>query len=190
MKKLYITLSLLFVAMLIFVVYFTNKTVNDETNPSESISQDTSSSVENPASAYCETQGGLLTIVTQEDGSQFGLCKLDDYSCEEWAYLNGECTIDDDSEKIKQALIDKGLTLDGMKIVIYTHLGNYIEAGVVPVSTPGGGGYVFAAKEDGNITIVADGNGAILCNSFDEYPDFPTYLVSECIDEQGNAVSR
>ncbi len=46
----------------------------------------------NPASQYCEEQGGRLEIRTAEDGSQSGYCIFADGSeCEEWAYFRGEC---------------------------------------------------------------------------------------------------
>jgi putative hemolysin len=46
----------------------------------------------NPASVYCEQQGGRLDIVTAADGSQNGVCTFPDGSqCDEWAYFRGEC---------------------------------------------------------------------------------------------------
>lgn len=46
----------------------------------------------NPASVYCEAQGGTLELVTYADGSQGGLCRFPDgTACEEWAYFRGEC---------------------------------------------------------------------------------------------------
>jgi putative hemolysin len=46
----------------------------------------------NPASVYCEEQGNTLEIVTAADGSQSGVCIFPDgSSCDEWAYLRGEC---------------------------------------------------------------------------------------------------
>ncbi len=48
----------------------------------------------NPASAYCEDNQGTLQIVTDEYGSQIGLCQFEDGSvCEEWAYYRNECQI-------------------------------------------------------------------------------------------------
>jgi len=45
----------------------------------------------NPASVYCEEQGGKLEIREGEDG-QYGICVFDDGSeCEEWAFYRGEC---------------------------------------------------------------------------------------------------
>lgn len=49
--------------------------------------------IANPASVYCEQNGGKLEIRTGPDGSQTGYCKFDDGSeCEEWAYFRKECS--------------------------------------------------------------------------------------------------
>lgn len=46
----------------------------------------------NPASVYCEEQGGTLDIRSDEQGNQNGVCVFDDGTeCEEWAYYRGEC---------------------------------------------------------------------------------------------------
>lgn len=46
----------------------------------------------NPASAYCEEQGGVVETREDEDGGQYGVCVFDDGSeCEEWAFYNGDC---------------------------------------------------------------------------------------------------
>lgn len=45
----------------------------------------------NPASVFCEDNGGKLEI-RDETGGQVGYCVFDDGSeCEEWAYMRGEC---------------------------------------------------------------------------------------------------
>ena len=197
MKKYIIFIVLILIAGLVLVYPFKSKSVDDNKTLSQDEVIETEIEAEkpkvgldNPASTNCVENGGILEIITNIDGSQFGLCKFEDYSCEEWAYLRGECNIEQDTEKIRQALIEKGLDLSGMKVVIFKHLGKYIEAGVVPVSAPAGGGYVFAVKEDDEIKIVADGNGAIMCTSFEDYPEYPSYLIPECIDELGNPVAR
>jgi putative hemolysin len=196
MKKIYYILPVLFIVILTLFLIVSRKTTQNESLPinetssQENFQEGSTTSLANPASKYCEENGGKLEIVTQSDGSQFGLCQLEDYSCEEWAYLNGECTIEEDAEKIKQALITKGLNLTDMKVVIYKHLGKYIGGGVVGVSVPAGGGYVFAVKEGEEIKILADGNGSIMCASFEGYPDFPSYLIPECVDKSGNPVIR
>jgi len=138
----------------------------------------------NPASVYCSENSGQLKIITNTDGGQFGLCQFADYACEEWAYYNGNCDIEDDATKISEALIKKGLNLEGMEVVIKTHLGDEIEAAVVPVSVPAGGGYVFAKKVDDEMKIVADGNGSIMCSMLAGYPDFSTYLIPQCVDDE------
>ncbi len=41
----------------------------------------------NPASVYCEEQGGEVVIVTADDGSQSGICRLPDGTeVDEWEY--------------------------------------------------------------------------------------------------------
>lgn len=46
----------------------------------------------NPASVNCTQQGGTLAIERRPDGGQFGVCVFtDNYQCEEWALLRGEC---------------------------------------------------------------------------------------------------
>lgn len=48
--------------------------------------------IANPASVYCEEQGGALDIRTDADGNEFGVCVFADGSeCEEWAFFRGEC---------------------------------------------------------------------------------------------------
>jgi putative hemolysin len=46
----------------------------------------------NPASVYCEQQGGNIDIRTESDGGQYGVCIFQDGSqCDEWAFFRGEC---------------------------------------------------------------------------------------------------
>jgi putative hemolysin len=48
--------------------------------------------IANPASVYCEENGGKLEIREGEGGGQIGVCVFEDGSeCEEWAYYRGEC---------------------------------------------------------------------------------------------------
>lgn len=170
---------------------FGNKTSpNNETNESTVDEEKPPANMPNPASKYCEENGGSLEIVTNKDGSQFAMCKFEDYSCEEWAYYKGECTVEEDAARIKTALIAKGLNLTEMKIVIRHHFGKYIGGSVLPISEPAGGGYVFAVKVGDDVKIVADGNGIITCEMLEDYPDYPTYLISDCVDAGGNLRSR
>jgi putative hemolysin len=64
------------------------------------------SALANPASKYCEEQGGRLEIRMAADGSQTGYCIFPDGSeCEEWAYLRGECL--PGSSKMPESVIEK-----------------------------------------------------------------------------------
>jgi putative hemolysin len=197
MSKNLILSLIIIVGLLIVINPFKSKqkseipTSTSEMNTESTVTkEEPQANMPNPASKYCEENGGTLELITNTDGSQFGMCKFADYSCEEWVYFKKECTIDEDADKIKQALIAKGLNLTGMKVTIHKHLGRFISGGVIPVSGLGGGGYVFAAKENDEIKIVADGNGVIMCTMLEEYPDYPAYLISECVDETGNLIQR
>ena len=46
----------------------------------------------NPASVFCEENGGILEIRQDTDGNQTGVCMFDDgKECDEWAFYRGEC---------------------------------------------------------------------------------------------------
>lgn len=46
----------------------------------------------NPASVYCLKSGGNLSIRTDENGGQYGICTLSSgKECDEWKYYRGEC---------------------------------------------------------------------------------------------------
>ncbi|MBI2740458.1 MAG: DUF333 domain-containing protein [Rhodospirillales bacterium] len=54
--------------------------------------QSRSPQLANPASQNCVKTGGTLHIERRPDGGQFGVCVFtDNYQCEEWALLRGEC---------------------------------------------------------------------------------------------------
>lgn len=46
----------------------------------------------NPASVYCEEQGGTLEMRQDASGGTYGVCIFEDGSeCEEWTFFRGEC---------------------------------------------------------------------------------------------------
>jgi putative hemolysin len=48
--------------------------------------------IPNPASVFCEEQGGKVEIRTDSEGGQYGVCVFQDGSeCDEWAYYRSEC---------------------------------------------------------------------------------------------------
>jgi putative hemolysin len=58
--------------------------------------------IANPASVYCETNGGTLEIVNEVDG-QKGICTLQNGTkCEEWAYFRGECPVNKECAECPQ----------------------------------------------------------------------------------------
>jgi putative hemolysin len=57
--------------------------------PTEPTSQ---AALPNPASAFCEQQGGQIEIRTDSNGGQYGVCQFQDGTeCDEWAFFRGEC---------------------------------------------------------------------------------------------------
>lgn len=67
----------------------TNK---NKTTPRKATS--TKNSLANPASAYCNENGGSLKIEKKEDGGEYGICLFEDNrQCEEWALLKGDCPL-------------------------------------------------------------------------------------------------
>jgi putative hemolysin len=160
--------------------------------------------IANPASVYCEQQGGKLNIVTDAQGGQSGICVFTNgVECDEWKFFRGECSKDlpvdapvvdikADTELIKLALVEKdGINLNQVDVTVSKDTGKYAEGGITPKQEVAGGGYFFAAKTATGWKIVASGNGTISCDSLKSYPDFPVGMISECIDPvTGNPVQR
>ncbi|MCA9971355.1 MAG: META domain-containing protein [Anaerolineales bacterium] len=68
-----------------------NDTPADTTTGSQPTT-DEPAGLANPASVYCEAQGGTLAMRTDESGGQYGVCIFEDGSeCDEWAFFRGEC---------------------------------------------------------------------------------------------------
>ena len=60
--------------------------------PAEEANEEPAAGLANPASVYCQEQGGTVEIRTDAEGGQYGVCIFDDGSeCEEWAFFRGEC---------------------------------------------------------------------------------------------------
>jgi putative hemolysin len=60
--------------------------------PAEEANEEPATGLANPASVYCQEQGGTVEIRTDAEGGQYGVCIFDDGSeCDEWAYFRGEC---------------------------------------------------------------------------------------------------
>lgn len=192
-KTVLLVVSLFIIATLLFMLLLTKSMLDSkraQTEAQQTATGEQEAALSNPASLNCKEKGGDIEVVTKKDGGQFSTCVFDGYACEEWAFLREECNFKEDSKMIEQELIGKGLNLSGMKVVIKKHLGKYMGGAVVPMSEPAGGGYVYAVKTNEGVKVLADGNGIIKCESFKDYPDFPSYLVSGCVDESGNLVSR
>lgn len=91
-----VSFSFLGIALFIRLNLSEKMIISDEINetllPETSISPVTS--LANPASTNCITQGGNVRIESKPDGSQYGVCYFDDNrQCEEWAMMRGNCPV-------------------------------------------------------------------------------------------------
>ena len=69
-------------------------TAANNASPTEAVdpARESASGLPNPASVFCQEQGGRLEIRTDTQGGQFGACIFPDGSeCDEWAFYRGEC---------------------------------------------------------------------------------------------------
>lgn len=96
----------------------------------------------------------------------------------------------DDEQLLKQAFGDKyDRPASDANVSISEKDGNYVKGGV-GFEGEMGGGWFLAYFENGEYTIVADGNGTVPCTPVERY-NFPTDMVPECYRESdGTLVER
>ncbi len=102
----------------------------------------------NPASVFCQQQGGKTEIRKDAAGGEVGYCVFPDKSeCEEWAYMRGECK--PGAKPVSLTKADNGKTIQAA-------LGGIVE--VVLEGAPGSTGYAWS---------LASGNDKVLKPQFD-----------------------
>ncbi len=96
----------------------------------------------------------------------------------------------DDEQLLKQAFGEKyDRPASDANVSISEKDGNYVKGGV-GFEGEMGGGWFLAYYEEGEYTIVADGNGTVPCTPVERYA-FPTDMVPECYRESdGTLVDR
>lgn len=97
-----------------------------------------------------------------------------------------------DLDLIKKSLVDKhDWDADNILVTVGKNDGVFASGGVREKTSEVGGGMWFAAKVDSNWKIVYDGNGTILCENLEDYPDYPVALIPECFNEAtGKIIKR
>ena len=71
----------------------TKPSVNDYGKNESGLNKSEIIGMANPASVYCIESGGNLSIRTDANGGQYGVCMFaDGTECEEWRYLNNNGT--------------------------------------------------------------------------------------------------
>lgn len=88
-----------FIAMLalltIFAYYVETTIVKSKQQPASIAIAPTPTQTQqlaNPAAVHCKNLGGKTIIKTRADGSEYGICNIHGFECEEWALFRGECT--------------------------------------------------------------------------------------------------
>ena len=91
-KVIWIVVALLILALILVLGYvLTQSSVKQAAKAVDN--SKSNSEMANPASVFCEQNGGMLDIRTAADGSQIGYCKKSGKECEEWALYRGECVL-------------------------------------------------------------------------------------------------
>jgi putative hemolysin len=91
MKERLVSVGLALIAGTMVITACTPATTATPTTYVPPSAPDESVGLANPASVYCEEQGYVLEMRTDENGTH-GVCLFPDGSeCEEWAYFRGEC---------------------------------------------------------------------------------------------------
>jgi putative hemolysin len=84
-----LTKSVAFLVLILFIPLVATAACKTPESTTESAPQ---VEIANPAAAYCVEQGYKNEMRTNPDGSQYGVCIMDDGTeCDEWAFYRGEC---------------------------------------------------------------------------------------------------
>lgn len=94
-----------------------------------------------------------------------------------------------DLELIRAAMAEKhGKPVGEVELTLSKNTGLHAQ-GSVRFSGEEGGGWFLAYKETTGWIIVQDGNGTVSCETIASY-SFPTDMVPECVDKNGNLITR
>lgn len=100
-------------------------------------------------------------------------------------------TTTSDEQLLAEAFAEKySKPLGEVSVDITKSVDTFATGGVKLSSDPQAeGGLFFAVKQNDKWVIAWDGNGTIPCTSINPY-NFPTEIISECVDDQGNLQQR
>ena len=97
---------------------------------------------------------------------------------------------EDDAKAIAAALAAKlGVSETNLDVGVTQKDAKHAKGNVKEKTSEVGGGYWLAAKVDSQWIIVYDGQATPNCNQVNPY-NFPTDMVPECLDANGNLVTR
>lgn len=120
-NKIFFCLIIIIVLLTVSGIAYSFVTRGKSLSPSSSSPQP-AVGLANPASVYCEEQGGQSQIVTTPDGAQSGDCLFPDGSkCDEWAFFRHEC-----QKGVKSNFSKEGnyLEVEGRPVFLYEEPGH------------------------------------------------------------------
>jgi hypothetical protein len=96
----------------------------------------------------------------------------------------------DETEAIKEAIYELvGSDATEVNVTVSNNTGSHATGGVVDWGSEVGGGYWIAAKTGGEWVGVYGGQSHPTCSQIAPY-NFPIDMVSECLDELGEVITR
>uniref|UniRef100_A0A7C4R553 Uncharacterized protein n=1 Tax=candidate division CPR3 bacterium TaxID=2268181 RepID=A0A7C4R553_UNCC3 len=103
--------------------------------------------------------------------------------------INNSLMQKSDVEQIREAMATKhGKTTSQTIINVSKNTGTHA-VGSVKFEGEIAGGWFLATKLNGKWIIVDDGNGTVSCDTINPY-NFPSSIINECVDNNGNLIHR
>jgi putative hemolysin len=155
-----------------------NKSINDNTTTSPI--EVPTANMPNPASVYCNDNGGTSVIRTASDGSQSGVCVFaDGKECDEWLFFRGECNAISGTEKAIQAFLANKYKrpISEVKVTVQKEAPGFASGSVSFGEGGLGEGGMWLAVAGNQWDVVWDGNGSIDCNKMRQQYGFPDSIL-------------
>ena len=161
-----------------FYFYTTNK------NKTTDVADSPLLNMTNPASTYCNENGGQSVIRTASDGSQSGVCVFENGNeCDEWLFYKGECDassipVPGTEKAIQEILANKyNKPLSEVKVTIQKEAPGFASGSVLFGQDEQGEGGLWLAVAGNQWDVVWDGNGSIDCNKMRQEYGFPDTIL-------------
>ncbi|HEY4695117.1 MAG TPA: hypothetical protein VIH52_04125 [Candidatus Nanoarchaeia archaeon] len=132
----------------------------------------------------------VLWLIFFRNNNQEASQKSEKVSTSSARVATNSAIVVDDETLIKQALVAKtGIAESMIAVTVSQKNGNFAKGFVGTQGEEVGGGYFLAVKVDGAWLVAYDGQANPNCEEVNPY-NFPANMVPECLDSNGNLVTR